>query len=67
MKTPMQELINSLKDLGIYTTTLKDLCEYGLEKERQMVIDAYDSGFSDAMNNDSKSEVNYFELTYNNK
>ena len=64
MKTPMQELINSLKDLGIYTTTLKDLCEYGLEKERQMVIDAYDSGYK--YGNYNIGEL-YFELTYNNK
>lgn len=74
MKTPITEIIEDLKNLGIYTTTLKEICEVGLEKERQMVIDAGDKCIKNWVNydperhgNESPSGKQYFNLTYNNK
>ena len=63
MKTPMQEHLEWLKPRMVVTEQMeKEL----LEKERQMVIEAFHQGL--VQPEDSQISANdYFELTYNNK
>jgi len=63
MKTPMQELIDSLKrermnpsnewQIGYQKALINVISEAEsmLEKEKNVIIDAYDYGFSDAKSN----------------
>lgn len=63
MKTPMQELIDSLKKERINTSNEWQIgyqkalinviseAESMLEKEKEFIMDAYDYGFSDAKSN----------------
>lgn len=69
MKTPMQELIDMIERKS-YLTKDDIIFEANklLEKERQMVIDAFGAGFRDALKPNLQqvnSFVEYFELTYN--
>jgi len=66
MKTPMQELINELESFGI--PILKDeyeLIDKYMEKEKQMIIDAWNDGFSMLSDlKDNQSAEQYYNETF---
>ncbi len=76
MNTPMQILIDQLKDLYDYDlsegkrnyTVLAgiELAQALLEKEKEAIMDAYDIGWSDGNKGKDLNDLYYFE-TFNTK
>ena len=76
MKTPMQEAIEKVQSLrqidavinpiGVIESILSNM----LEKEKEVIMDAYDAGFFDGSNIPYTSDDvddNYFNKTFNTK
>jgi hypothetical protein len=72
MKTPMQELIDRIKQLKYSETneqawdaynTLMDLAESLLEKEKEQIMDAYTAGESDGEHYQD-SYLRYYNIKY---
>lgn len=65
MKTAIQEIIDELIKLGIYTSTLKNIIEPKLIKEEEQIIDAAEEGYYE----ESGTVINgqgYYNRTYKN-
>ena len=77
MKTPMQELIEQLKEerdlhgyeRGLYYETAIEFAESLLEKEKEVIMDAYDAGLFDGSMDDVDNRLhkNYYNETFNTK
>jgi hypothetical protein len=69
-QTAVDWLVNELKSLGIYSSTLKEKCEQAKEKEKQQIIDAYKQGLHDWVVNDLSTSTicrvseSYYTETY---
>jgi len=74
MKTPMQELIDIIKQRindddsipYMYNERILELAESLLEKEKEVIMNAYDIGWSDGNKDQDLNDLYYFE-TFNTK
>ena len=72
MKTPMQELIKELKDLqeSLDPYGLHDAIEFAesmLEKEKEVIVDAFVDGKLDGWHNQWADANDYYNETFNTK